>query len=174
MEEPTVKKNNTGMIIIGVVILLLIGGGILVMTSNKAKNTTPSEKNQQQILEPTTPEAMTDTAPTAGDRMMDSGMTGSNSAMQGNAIAVTIDASNFAFSKKEIRVKKGDTVKIILNNTQGMHDFVIDEFSVKTPVLSLGKTADVTFTANQAGTFEYYCSVGSHRQMGMVGKLIVE
>ena len=32
----------------------------------------------------------------------------------------------------------------------------------------------VTFIADQEGSFEYYCSVGNHREEGMVGTLIVE
>ena len=30
------------------------------------------------------------------------------------------------------------------------------------------------FTADKVGSFEYYCSVGSHRSMGMKGVLKVE
>ena len=37
-----------------------------------------------------------------------------------------------------------------------------------------GQIDEVEFVVDKAGTFEYYCSVGNHRQMGMVGKLIVE
>jgi len=56
----------------------------------------------------------------------------------------------------------------------GFHDFVIDEFNVRTPQLKNPGTASVTFTADKVGTFEYYCSVGQHRVNGMVGKLIVK
>jgi plastocyanin len=31
----------------------------------------------------------------------------------------------------------------------------------------------IEFTADKVGSFEYYCSVGSHRQMGMKGVLKV-
>ena len=73
-----------------------------------------------------------------------------------------------------MRVKKGDTVKIHFLSVGGMHDWVLDEFSAKTPRVSEGQSADIEFQATKTGTFEYYCSVGTHRQMGMVGKLIVE
>ena len=55
-----------------------------------------------------------------------------------------------------------------------MHDWVLDEFNAKTKVIQGGQTDTVEFTASKAGTFEYYCSVGQHRQMGMVGKFIVQ
>ena len=83
-------------------------------------------------------------------------------------------ASNYKFSLSEIRVKKGDRVKIVLQNTEGMHDLRIDEFSVETRRLQAGEEQMVEFIADKAGRFEYYCSVGSHRLMGMKGTLIVE
>lgn len=85
-----------------------------------------------------------------------------------------IEAKNFEFSLKEIRVKKGDKVKIILNGTQGFHDIVIDEFNVASARIQSPSSATVEFVADKMGSFQYYCSVGTHRQMGMVGTLIVE
>jgi len=55
-----------------------------------------------------------------------------------------------------------------------MHDFNIDEFDVKLPVTAAGETNSVTFIADTIGEFEYYCSVGQHRQLGQVGTLVVE
>lgn len=85
-----------------------------------------------------------------------------------------IDGFDFGYSDEEIRVKKGDTVTINLTSTDGFHDWVVDEFSASTEKVNTGESTSVTFVADKAGTFEYYCSVGSHRQAGMVGKLIVE
>lgn len=85
-----------------------------------------------------------------------------------------IVAKNFEFSLKEIRVKKGDKVRIILKDEQGFHDWVLDEFNVRTPQISASNTATVEFVADKVGTFEYYCSVDQHRQMGMKGNLVVE
>lgn len=85
-----------------------------------------------------------------------------------------LSAKPFEFSVKEIRVKKGDRVRINLAIEQGMHDWVLDEFGARTPQLKTGESGTVEFIADKAGTFEYYCSVPTHRQRGMVGKLIVE
>lgn len=94
----------------------------------------------------------------------------------GAADAVTVDVSgiNFAFAPKEIKVKKGQTVTINFISDMGFHDLVIDELNVRTPQLKAPGTGSVTFVADKAGIFEYYCSVGQHRVNGMVGKLIVE
>ena len=85
-----------------------------------------------------------------------------------------VTAQNFSFSLKEMRVKKGDKVRITLTNTEGSHDLVIDAFNVNTGRLAAGETKTVEFIASKTGTFEYYCSVGEHRNMGMKGNLIVE
>jgi plastocyanin len=86
----------------------------------------------------------------------------------------TVTGSNFAFAPNAIKVKKGDKVRIIFKNADGFHDLKIDEFSVATSKIQGGAQEIVEFTADKAGAFEYYCSVGSHRQMGMKGTLVVE
>ena len=86
----------------------------------------------------------------------------------------TIDAANYKFSLAEIKVKKGDKVKITLKNSEGFHDLVIDEFKVASEKLKDIAETSVEFVADKAGSFEYYCSVGTHRAMGMKGTLIVE
>lgn len=90
------------------------------------------------------------------------------------AAEFTVTASNFKYDVKTIKVKKGDTVKIIFKNSEGFHDFIIDEFDVATNQIGAEEEDEVEFEATKVGTFEYYCSVGKHRSMGMVGKLIVE
>ena len=86
-----------------------------------------------------------------------------------------VSAANFAYSTKEIRVKKGDTVTINFQSTGGLHDWVVDEFEgARTDQVRPGTKTSATFTADKSGTFEFYCAVGDHRAMGMVGKLIVE
>lgn len=85
----------------------------------------------------------------------------------------TITGKNFSFTPSEIRVAKGDKVKIIFQNDEGFHDWVIDEFNAKTPQIPAGQTATVEFIADITGQFEFYCSVGQHRQLGMKGILFV-
>lgn len=85
-----------------------------------------------------------------------------------------ITGQNFSFKPSLITVKKGDRVKITFKNSQGFHDFVIDEFGVATPQAKFPATEVLEFTADKIGSFEYYCSVGTHRAMGMKGILKVE
>lgn len=98
----------------------------------------------------------------------------------------TIDSTNvktfdvvedsFSYSPSTITVKLGDKVKLNLTNKAAdfPHDFVIDELNAKSSKSAPGGTDTLEFIADKKGTFEFYCSVGSHRAKGMVGKLIVE
>lgn len=86
----------------------------------------------------------------------------------------TVTASNYQFTPNKITVKKGDNIQITLNNQGGTHDFVIDEFNVASNQLSGGDNDLVTFVADKTGTYEFYCSIDGHRQMGMVGTLTVQ
>jgi len=110
---------------------------------------------------------------------------GTDNGMEFPTVDVDVDASvearvfnvggtNFAFDVKEIRVKEGDTVTINFVSNGGFHDWVVDEFDAATAQVNTDGTTSVTFVADKAGTYEYYCSVGNHRAQGMVGTLIVE
>ncbi|HMA78741.1 MAG TPA: cupredoxin domain-containing protein [Candidatus Paceibacterota bacterium] len=85
----------------------------------------------------------------------------------------TLDSFNFGYSMDVIEVNEGDTVTINLTSSDGFHDWVVDEFDAATEKINVGEETSVTFVADAAGTYEFYCSVGSHRARGMVGTLIV-
>lgn len=157
MEE---KRSNNRLLIAGIVALVLVtGGGIWA-----------SQRLANPTVEPTpaaTPSAQQPTVPPTNGDVTDSG----------KPVVVHeffVDGGDFAFALKEIKVKQGDNVKIVFRNTEGMHDLVIEEYNLRTKVLKAGDQDTIEFVADKAGTFEYYCSVNKHRQMGMVGKLIVE
>lgn len=84
-----------------------------------------------------------------------------------------IEAKNYSFIPATMSVKKGDTVHITLKNTGGLHDLRIDEFNVATKRIKSGGQDTIEFVADKTGAFEYYCSVGSHRAMGMRGVFTV-
>lgn len=89
-------------------------------------------------------------------------------------LTFTVHGGNFYFTPTVITVKKGDTVKINFVNDGGMHNWVLDEFKATMEANKTGETSSVEFVADKVGTFEFYCSVGSHRKMGMKGTLIVK
>ena len=90
----------------------------------------------------------------------------------------SLEGANFKFTMNGVEspnivVNEGDKVRIELKSGQGFHDWIVDEFNAATPRVKDGESTFVEFIANKKGTFEYYCSVGEHRQMGMKGSLII-
>mgnify|MGYP001578586618 CR=1 FL=1 len=155
MEETTEAPKSGGMnmmFVLGVVVVVvLVGGGYYFFTQSNTQMTPKNEEPSKQQI----------TAPTAAME-------------KGSVSEFTVKGTNFAFAPNVMKVKKGDTVKITFTNAGGFHDFTLDEFNVKTKQLKDGESETVEFVADKAGTFEYYCSVGQHRQMGMKGTLTVE
>ncbi len=90
------------------------------------------------------------------------------------SVSFDVSGVNFAFDVTEMRVKEGDIVTVNFVSADGYHDWVVDEFDAATERVQTDGVTSVTFVANKKGTFEYYCSVGSHRAQGMIGAFIVE
>lgn len=92
-----------------------------------------------------------------------------------NEVTFEVSGFNYGYNLEEIVVNEGDTVTINFVSTDGFHDWVVDEFDAATAKVRPGDAVtSVTFVADKTGTFEYYCSVGSHRAQGMVGNLVVQ
>lgn len=168
MDETTenAKGGNNNMVIFGgiIVFLLLLGGGAFLLSNNAGKN----DQARQAMDQQNTPSQVTEvptTTPTGG--------TVEGAMSDGEETTIQVEGGGFYFKPNEIRVKKGERVKIVFTNAGGVHNFVIDEFNVASDKISSGQTT-VEFTPDKTGTFEFYCSVGNHRQMGMKGNLIVE
>ena len=85
-----------------------------------------------------------------------------------------LTGKNFEFSLKEMRVKKGDTVRINFESMEGFHDWTIDEFAAATEQVDPGTLTSVEFVADKTGAFEYYSSFEGDEAEGMVGQLFVE
>lgn len=147
---------NKIMVILGVVILIALGGVLLL--GNSQSNNQPTA--QQQNTE-------TPTEAVSNNQSTDSGR-------QASVKEITIESKGLKFIPDILRAKVGDRVRVIYKNTFGKHDFVIDEFNVRTPLIDANEIATVEFVADKRGAFEFYCSVPGHREAGMKGTLLVE
>jgi nitrosocyanin len=170
-QTPEPKSVRGGLLALGAVAVIVILIGVFLLTQDTKKSQS-SEEDATMEQEMTVPESSVPetAAPESGTGEAAAPASDEDAAVK----TFTVEAKSFSFTPNEIRVKKGDRVKIVLKNTGGMHDFVIDELGVRTKVIKGGEEDTVEFTADQAGTFEFYCSVMNHRAMGMVGKFIVE
>src|SRR3989338_8247227 len=106
-------------------------------------------------------------------------LTGKTVFEEENVKVIEVDSANLRFymdgvENPDIRVKEGDKVKINFKSSEGYHDWMVDEFNASTERVNPGESASVEFVANKKGVFEYYCSVGRHRENGMKGNFIVE
>lgn len=142
-------KNNIAIV---VVLVVLAAGGIWYVSSSGA---TPKDA---MMPEPTT------TQDASGSSVM----------TETGVKEVVMEGTEFKFVADTLTVKKGEKVKLTFKNTGKMpHDWVVDELNVRTKIISGGATEVIEFTPDKAGVFEYYCSVGKHRENGMVGKITV-
>ncbi|MBI2593960.1 cupredoxin domain-containing protein [Candidatus Daviesbacteria bacterium] len=146
-------------LIIGIFIALVIAGGGWLFFKGQSVSTQPANETIAPITE----------VPASGnvEESTDSSMT-----KQVKEFSVT--GSSFKFEPAEVKVNKGDTVKITFVNAGGFHDFNIEGYDVKTKQGNGPSEETVTFVASKAGEFPFYCSVGQHRSKGMEGKLIVQ
>lgn len=74
-----------------------------------------------------------------------------------------------------LMVHEGETVQINLINGEGAeHDVVVEQYATRSDrVLGRGASSTVSFTADKAGEFVYFCSVPGHREAGMEGRIQV-
>ncbi len=76
-----------------------------------------------------------------------------------------VDIANFAFDPPTVTINAGETVTWT-NKDQAAHSVAFVNGGPKTPVLSTGKSASLTFAT--AGTFDYVCGIHGAAMMGTV------
>ena len=142
----------------------------------------PSDPSSETMLreDAMNGEGQTDDQMVGGDAKVDGSegmMDKSNDpdqAMMKESESVQLNMSNFTFGVEEIKVKSGEKLMVSVTNDSGTHDFVIDELAVDSGIIPEGETMEIEIPTDKPGTYEYYCSVGQHRALGMKGVLIIE
>ncbi len=163
-ESTQAPKGNLNPLLVVVIVIIVCAVGVMLWlgsnkTANQAAITTKVAPTQAVMMKKEEP-TVTATQSATGDNMTQQ--------------AITVEAGNYYFKPDKIKVKKGEKVTITINNKGGFHDFAIDAFNVKSAMIPSDGSTTVTFTPDKTGTFEFYCSVGNHRAMGMKGTLVVE
>ena len=69
---------------------------------------------------------------------------------------IALTAAKFAFSSREIRLRKGRPVTFVLSSPDFAHGFSVPDFNLRKDVMP-GKTVEVTFTPDRAGRFIFLC-----------------
>lgn len=97
-----------------------------------------------------------------------------------------IEMIDIDYSQDQIDATAGEELTIDFENTGALEhtftiteidadvsgDFQTDEYDIDV-VLNAGESATLSFTPNEAGTYEFWCTVAGHREAGMVGTLTV-
>ena len=157
-----------------VVAVVVVGGGLYVYNNWDAAEQDAATNPAGTVEEGTPMPEEGNPDVVGGDAEVNGGVDADVDAVVSPIKSFTVTASSFKFSPAEMRVEQGDTVRVTLVNSGGSHDWKLDEFNAATRVLQSGESQTIEFVATRAGSFEYYCSIGTHRQMGMKGMLIVQ
>src|SRR3990172_3771079 len=166
-EQQTPKKSGKVLYLAtGFVVLLLIVGGVFLL--NRSRSDTSTLGSQTQTVDSSTQEAEEREPYNDNDVLSET-----SEGVDATITQISVEGGSFYYKPNVIDAKVGQNLKVVFSAKDLRHDFVIDELDVRTPVVTAGDTATVEFTPTEAGTFEFYCSVGNHRAQGMVGKLIV-
>jgi plastocyanin len=97
---------------------------------------------------------------------------------EARANASSVDIRNFEFSPNQLQVKAGDSVRVVVKNSDTtLHTFTLPEAGVDVSVPP-GTEKLVEFKAPKAGEYRWYCiphsSDGPYGRTGMVGLLVVQ
>ncbi len=161
-------KQNSMMMIVGIVVVIAVIGGYMVMRNGSSEQAENTENREGTVAEESSEKMEGETesieAEGAYTGVVDE---------QGVRV-IEVEAGSFYYKPNVMKVKKGETVRIVMNSVSMMHDFNIDELGVKLPIVKDGDSGTIEFVAGEVGTFEYYCSVGQHRANGQVGMITVE
>jgi plastocyanin len=83
--------------------------------------------------------------------------------------AMTVTESEFTITLPSKTLSAGTYTFKVTNKGKFAHNLTVDGAGVQdkaTPTLAPGSTGDLTVTL-QKGSYEFYCSVDSHKDMGM-------
>jgi cytochrome c oxidase subunit 2 len=84
---------------------------------------------------------------------------------------IVIKATTFEFDQPEYRIKKGETVRIVLENEKGVHGLEVKDLNLKLD----NKTTSQVITPTKTGEFPFVCTIMcGPGHADMTAKLIVE
>jgi plastocyanin len=88
---------------------------------------------------------------------------------------IQVIGSEYSYEPSSIGLNEGDKARLTFRNVGRLpHNLVIDKLGLATKTIGQGQSDTIEFVATSSGTFEFYCSVGNHRSLGMEGSLEVK
>ncbi len=137
----------------------------------------PDEEFEDELPEEPEPEdtetdeSETEDEVTNGDQASEE--TDEETASQADREITITGGPGTSYDVDEVEVEEGETVQFTYVHEGGTHDLVLErdgERVAGTEVLSeSGAEESFTYTFEEEGEYQFYCSVGTHRQSGMEG-----
>jgi len=145
-------QNKGIWISLGVLLAIILAGFFLLRK--------PANQTSQKEVAPTPELTVTETAPPG-------------SATPAREIIVT--GSEYSYTPKNIQVEKGERIKLTFKNIGAIaHNLAITDLGISTKTIAKGDEDSIEFTASEAGTFTFFCSIAGHKALGMEGEIEVK
>ena len=88
-----------------------------------------------------------------------------------NGVRIAVRANKFSFTPNELRIRRGQPITLMLSTEDFVHGFSVPDFDIRIDLVP-GKTVELTFTPNRAGTFvllcDNFCGDGHDKMAGML------
>jgi plastocyanin len=146
-------KKITFWVGMGILVSVMVVSGYLI---NKIGNTKNSLVTKKPVVVEASPEE-------------------TSSEVNLNAREILVKGDEYSFMPSVININKGEKIKLTFENVGTLpHDLIIESLGVGTKEVLPGESESFVFTAKEEGEIEFFCSIGSHRSLGMEGTLEVK
>jgi uncharacterized cupredoxin-like copper-binding protein len=95
----------------------------------------------------------------------------------GGGETVDLAATDFKFDPDDPTVKAGEVTFDVSNDGETVHNLEVEgpgEEAELPEDLQPGDKGSVSVDLSESGTYEFYCPVGNHKELGMVGEVTVQ
>lgn len=133
-----------------------------------------AEDAMMEGTEETTETMETDTAPAEQPAAMEGETPAAEEMAASDVRVIDMTMTDWAFSQKELRLKKGEQVRVRLTNVKGDHSFTAADLGIDV-VVEEGTTKEFVIPTETTGTFGFRCAIPcgpGHRDM--TGQIIIE
>ncbi len=88
---------------------------------------------------------------------------------------VNVSEVEYKLNPTDVTVKPGQVTFDVSNEGATVHNLEVEGVDeAKTPDLAAGSSGQVTVDLSKPGTYEMYCTIDSHRDLGMEGTITVK
>ena len=140
--------------LIGLMVLLAVGGYFYFGKTSYSPPATPNQSSENLATPPAAPSGRQETPAASAAR------------------EIKVSMVKLRFDPSTVTVKAGEKIKLNLSSDVS-HTYTIDKLGINF-ALEGGETKSFDLAVAEKGTYDVYCAIPGHKEVGMVGKLVVE